>query len=381
MNILYLADPNSIHDIKWMSYFSKSHKCFLIARKEHLVNWDKERLKEFYNSYNIKVLGQVDDFSIKRFYNNRKEAKRIKKLIDKYSINVFHILYAEPNSLWALFRKKYNIPVIITTRGSDVLKGIQWFYERKDILALMMRYFYKKSFLSANVITSTSLYQTKRINSLFGRSDAEVVRTGVNIKLINKDTSSFFPNALPPDKPYVLFPRNMKPLFNHEFSIDAIFLLPDSIKHEYSFVFIDKDGSDLNYIKMIQGKMSKDNKISFVFLDRQPQSSVFELYRSAPLVVMNPLSDGSPVSAMEAMACKTPVILPPLNYDNDVFNNDTVTFFEEWTPESLALCIEKLLQPSPELDKKTNNAYDVVCKYGNYETEMQRLENIIRPLV
>jgi len=43
--------------------------------------------------------------------------------------------------------------------------------------------------------------------------------------------------------------------------------------------------------------------------------------------------------------------------------------------------MEKLLQPSPELDKKTNNAYDLIYKYGNYETEMQRLGKYYQFLV
>ncbi len=380
MNILYLADPNSIHDIKWMAYFSKSHQCFLIARKAHLVNWDEEKLHEFHNNYNINILGHVDDFSIKKFYSNIKEAKRIKKLIDKHSINVFHILYTEPNGLWAYYRKNFNAPVVLTTRGSDILLTIQRFFKRKDPLAFLLRYFYKKSFKQADIITSTSTSQKQKIKSIFGRDDIQIIRTGVDISKINISTENDFPIEFPSDKPYLFFPRNMKCLYNHEFSVDAIFLLPEKIKHQYSFVFIDKDGADKNYIEHIKKKMDADKKIDFIFLNRQPQLSVFELYKRASLVVMNSISDGSPVSAMEAMACKTPVILPPLNYDTDIFNDETVTFFGEWKPESLALCIEKLLQPSEALNNKINNAYEVVRKHGNYENEMMRLENIIRSL-
>ena len=40
MNILFLADPNSIHDIKWITNFNTKYNCYLISRdvKNHPVD-------------------------------------------------------------------------------------------------------------------------------------------------------------------------------------------------------------------------------------------------------------------------------------------------------------------------------------------------------
>lgn len=381
MNILFLADPNSIHDIKWMTFFSKEHFCYLIARKEHLIDWHKNQKSNFFADYNIEIVGSINDFSIKGFVFNFREAHKIKKILKKKQIDIFHIFYADPNALWAIFKGMFDVPLVLTTRGSDILLGIQNFFKRKDLLALILRRLYKLSFSNFNRITSTSLSQIKKINELFERDDVVKIYTGVDIISILVDTKVAFPTELSKKKPYIFFPRYMRSIYNHELALDSIGLLPEAIQQGFSFVFLDKNGPDQKYIQTIKDKMKANSDVDFVFLPRQKQSAVFELYKRASLVVMTPLSDGSPVSAMEAMACNTPLILPPLKYDEEIINNKTTFIFSEFNPHSLANVMVHVLTTPKASETIVESAFRTISEKCNREKEMNYLLSIYKSLI
>src|SRR5690606_1886260 len=116
-----------------------------------------------------------------------------------------------------------------------------------------------------------------------------------------------------------LMPRKMDPVYNHEFTLDAITLLSQVVKEKFAFVFLDADSHQKSYVKFIREK-AQFTGADVRFLPLQTPVRLISLYKQSTLVVMNPHSDGSPVTAMEAMACGKPVILPPLPYDEEIFS-------------------------------------------------------------
>ena len=381
MNILFLADPNAVHDLKWMSWFSGVHSCFLVAREQHLEGWTAGSRRKFKEETNIEILGSIADFSIRHFFRNKGGFDKLRQMLKEHSIDVFHILYAEPNGLWAYYRQKLEVPVVISTRGSDVLMGIRGFFRRKDPLALLLRYFYRKSFRAADLVTSTSSFQKKEIQRMLGREEAEIIYTGVELEKLQESDLACLPAEIPADRPFVFFPRLMKPVYRHEFSIEAIGLLPEHIKSSFSFVFVGANGPETEYIDKISNLMEKQKGVDFIFLNRQSRQALYALYKKAALVVMNPVSDGTPVSAMEAMACKTPVIMPPLQYDPALFNEQTVTFFEAWNPGSLEKSMRKLLETPERSHAKVETAFETVGLNGDYSTNMKKLESLLKSLL
>jgi hypothetical protein len=143
VNILYLADLSSIHDRKWIDYFLVNgfSNSYVILRKIHL-NSNKEWIKRC----GYRVIGTISDHSVIRFYRTFATLVKIRSLIKRYGIQCFHILYAEPNSLWAVYRKFLGCPTIITCRGTDVLKTIPEFFSRTNILKRIVSTLYQKSF-------------------------------------------------------------------------------------------------------------------------------------------------------------------------------------------------------------------------------------------
>lgn len=361
--ILYFADPNSVHDIKWISFFASEGqiKCYLLPRLSHYNSFMNSGIKKktISDADNFQILSPINDFSIVRFYRTLYDAYLIRRIILKEKIDVIHILYSEPNALWCLLKFIFSIPMIITTRGTDVLKTIPESFEKKDILNRVVAWAYKLAFKQADWVSTTSETQVKSIVHFSGRrSRMSIIRTGVDIKRLQEDTSLHFP--LRDSSPFLLFPRQIKPLYNHEFSLAALDLLPARIKEKYKVVFVGKNAGDMLYQERLEKIMNQQKEMKIEFIEEQDFGAICELYKRAALVIMTPRSDGSPVSAMEALICGSKLILGPLEYDSEVFSK--ATRLKRWDISELAATITDALDgliERPVLSEGEKNMMDL----------------------
>lgn len=376
MNILYLCTPTSIHDQKWF---------FNIATKEdanvYVLGEDADYLKDekFIHSCKenkIKVLDPIHSFSIKRLRKSLKTAKEINQIINKYQIDLVHIMFATPYAFWGNFIK---VPYVITTRGSDVLivapsllnsTGIRRIHDRFLFLVL------KRAFTKAKYITSTSQKQIEQIRTLFGinGTNLSLIRTGIAIKSIVDAGIDFLPASLK-NKNIIFSPRYIQPIYNLKLQIETIKLLPDWIIKEYTFVFIQGEGKLTEYQIDVIEQLKEINHLDYVIFEKLSQPEMWSCYHAAKLTIMVPHSDGTPNSALEAMAARCPLIMGHLDYDNQLFNSETCIQLKENKVESLVTAIELALQNYTEtlidnaLEKVANNVdlsnsvEKVVCIY------------------
>ena len=170
----------------------------------------------------------------------------------------------------------------------------------------------------------------------------------------------------------------MRPIYNHEFELMAIAKLSKKIKQEYSFVFLDEDSGDRKYVQKIKLLASEMHNANIIFLPKQEPKSLVKIFKNASLAVMTPKSDGLPVSAMEAMYCKIPLILGPLNYDEDVFGS-WVFKLKNWDSAELANTIAYAIENRNETNLE--KAAKVVELNGNSITEMKKVEELYESLV
>lgn len=370
MNILYIADPGSIHDIRWVRYFASKEdaRCFVVARRHHRK---ETGTAIFLRNPEVLLVGTIDDPSVVRPWQNWIQSYKIRRLVAKYRIDVIHVLYAEPNALWASWKRMFGVPVMVTTRGTDILRTIPEFFKSDGFIKKRVARNYLRAFMQADHITCTSGHQVKSLTALgVPSSRISLVRTGVDVKALVNSVSDL---AGLPDigKPFVLMPRNMSPAYNHEFTLDAIALLVPELRKRYAYVFVNADTTEKEYFSKIRTKASEVDA-DIVFLPSLPHEHLIALVRRASLVVMNPLSDGSPVTAMEAMAYRVPLILPPLPYDKVIFEN--VCTFDEWKASVLAGKItELLLAPADYLTSIVERNFARVNDYGNTDKELSRV--------
>lgn len=299
-----------------------------------------------------------------------RESNRLSILIEQHSIDLLHILYAEPNALWASMPDKLGVPVVITTRGSDILKTIPRFIEGRKLLSRLVANRYRKAFHAAAAITATSQAQIEALQRMFGVASSRVhlIRTGADDTLALSNTIASLPAELHGIR-YVFFPRAMHAVYRHEDALDAIALLPEAIRRSHHFVFIDADGSPTDYIRMIAERM-RTLEARIIWLNRQSPEALSAALKTAELVVMTPESDGSPVTAMESMMCRTAVVLPPLPYDPELFGEGVIVASSA-SPAGYANAIEGVL--TGKLKPNTDAAFNRVMATGNRRLEMTRL--------
>jgi len=382
VNILYIGDPNSIHDIKWMTFFSsqkEKYNCFLLTREvQYSFFFKKSDANSFLMEHGIVLVGFLHDFSIVNLFKTLKSVYLIKKLIIEKKIDLIHIFYANPNALWAVARGIFKVPLLITTRGTDILIDIPKFSGYSSLLKSVLFFLYNRAFRGADAVICTSARQVEFVKKLFNKENTYTIRTGVDVdSIFSFQSSNNFSYLV--GKKIILFPRLMHPIYNHQFCLNSIALLDKEMKKSIVFIFIGKDGSDQLYSLEILKKLELMDGISYHFFNSLSVDEMFTLYTLSNLIVMTPFSDGTPNSALEAMLFRKRVILGPVAYDEDLFNKNTVYKLKSFDPIELKNLIELLI--SEQNDILINNAYEAVMNFGNRKIEMNKVQKVYRSLI
>ena len=348
-----------------MEAMSRHHTCFVLVRHHHRDRIDPKNLER----RNLKHLGIVHDFSVRKFIQTLSTARTLARLIAEHRIDVLHLLYAEPNALWANFRHRFRCKIVLTTRGTDVLKTIPAFARKRTPLAQIVAKLYMKALERCDRITSTSLQQQAALLAFNPRLDASklvCIRTGIDVEAIDRALT------VEHSKRYVFFPRMMQPIYNHECALLAISKLPERVRSSYCFVFVDVDSSNTLYATKI-GQLMKQLPAEIHWLKRLESDALFGWMKGAAACVMTPHSDGTPVSALEALAAGTALLLPDLGYDVDLFG-DTASFYTPNDPSDLAIKLQHLLDhPNPA---QRRVAAERIKERASRTNEMDRLQRL-----
>ena len=371
--ILYIANGNSIHDLKWISYFSEQpekYSCYLLC--DTLCELSEET-KIAIDKSSIQLVKQINPISIKSPVKTWKAIRQYKRLVKDIEPDVIHVLFAAPNALWLNFSKN---PGVITMRGSDILLVIPALLNQVGIkssyFAFLFRQF-KKAFLKASVVTGTSYPQIEKATELFNGANLTLVRTGVEVEKINLiNQNELIPDFLR-EKEFVFSPRFMAPIYNIEFQLDAISKLDRNIIERFTFVFIRGKQFDEEYYQVQLKRLNQlkeDVNLSYHVIDYLDQPSMWMFLKKASLCLMTPISDGTPNSALEAMAAKCPLVISNLNYDKDLFENTCVKL-KSFDIEELVEVIEaSLIHYDLALLER---AYQQVLAQGNRTVEMEKM--------
>ena len=376
--ILYIANPESIHDIKWISYFSlrtDEYTCYLLSEKEQDISTEaKEKLIEL----NIHILPQLDGFSIRRPFMTLKSIVQLRKHVKSIRPDLLHVLFATPFALWINY---VTVKSIVTFRGSDILKVIPSLLDQKGIKKIYFHWLFrrfKSVFRKVEFVTCTSRSQEKKFRELFPATKVHLIRTGIDVERIRNLKCRGFPFHIPENKKVILSPRYFSPIYNIELHLNAIALLEKSELAPLFFVFIRGRNFDPSYSKSLGDRLNelRDLKgLDFIILDQLDQETLWMLNHRANLCIMTPLSDGTPNTALEAMATHTPLILPPLPYDEELFSKSCI-FLNSYDATELAEAIRTSLASYDSNLLET--AWKNVNSFGNRDKEMEKLRDLIQ---
>jgi glycosyltransferase involved in cell wall biosynthesis len=106
----------------------------------------------------------------------------------------------------------------------------------------------------------------------------------------------------------VLSPRALRPMYRHAVAIRATALLPDDV----TLLLVDWQ-PDAEYRAELERLVDELDLAGRVrFLPPVPHKALADYYRLSDVVVSLPTTDAFPVTALEAMACGTPIVMGEL---------------------------------------------------------------------
>ncbi|MBN8696781.1 MAG: glycosyltransferase [Bacteroidetes bacterium] len=378
MKIAFFADINDNHNQKWFKILAQKHELFVFTEKSNQL----KNKNIFLNSTeNIRIYPILEDrYSIKNLFFKHPLINEINLLLLTNEIEFVHSIYAVPYSFWA-FDTCIN-KHIITTYGSDMLVDYNQIFKKPVSLKNGISFYLLKTrleriFNNAAFITSTSFEQQKVIKTFTkDHKKLSIIRTGVdcNFFIENIEKYSNKKNHLT-----ILSNRAMRPLYNIDLIVDAFKLLTDSNpKMSGTQLVLLNYYTDEEYYRSILNKIKQYNlQKNITILTDLKFLDLIEQYACADLVIMIPSSDGTPVSGVETLLSKKPLILGDLNYDIDLFNKDTTWRTSNFSIESVCNAIEEVLSTSKDvIDSKTEKGRTQALNNADVYKEIKKIEHL-----
>ncbi len=358
-----------------MNYFAekKEYNVFVVGESR-----SSEDLVQELADKNMELLPSIVPFSIAHPLKNYQSIQQLKGYIRKYKIDLVHVLFATPYALWTNYIKT---PCFITTRGSDVLVVLPELKRAPIYKRIYFNWLYnqfKKALKNAQKITSTSELQRAKLAEMFDVR-ADVIRTGVEVEQIQQlDIKSNLPAPLH-DKEIVFSPRFMSDIYNISYQIDAIELLSSELLKKYTFLFIKGKNYNQTYFEIQLDRLNQiksKSGLDFIVIDYLTKKELWATFKNAKLTIMTPKSDGTPNSALEAMAARSPLILSDLPYDKSLFVNTCEKIALD-NPKVFAEKMEEMLR-NPPSQEELNKTFETVKTHGSRPLEMEKLDRLYK---
>ena len=378
--ILYIGDPLSVHDIKWVSFFSlrPDFETFFLVQESELKLLTEARRKQFADN-NITIVGPIKSYSLWRFWENKSSIETIRKVIQERKIDVVHTLFATPFALWT---PALNIPSVITTRGSDILVVLSSLQNQSGLRGIHSKLLlsrFKSAFLKSGAITCTSQGQLDRINKIFNSNiSAQIIRTGVNVEEIAQLKPSLKLPSIFNGKKIIFLPRYIQPIYRTELQLNAIMELPQEIRSQIAIILIKGSRVSADYYSKIEQLLASCGVFYHIF-ESLSQQEMWSAFKMSSVAIMTPKTDGTPNSALEAMAAKCPIILGNFDYDDDLFSEEFCLRMKTDSNSELSKLITNALSEYEE--EKLERAFVNISNKGNRPTEMNRLLEIYSNLL
>lgn len=364
MNILVVGNISSIHDEKWITFLSKNcANNFYIVQEEQNLPLTNEQKKN-YEECGVKILPNLPSFSLFQFWKSIKGWLQIKKWVIKYKIKCIHVIFPTPHIFWVNFCK---IPLIVSTRGSDVLVVTKELIEKPSIKNKILLNLFNRNLKKSNFITSTSELQKVFLeqNFDFTQNKVSIVRTGIDIDFIDHiDFEKKNNNEI-----RIFSPRFFSPIYNILYLIEAIQNLPISTKNKIHLQLVEGKNYSIDYRdKIIEKLKHVDFKYSIQAYFNKKE--LIQEYKKSDLVIMIPHSDGTPNSALETMICKVPLIISDLDYQSPLFS-ETCLLVNPKDIHQITLTIIKALEDYPSI--LLENGRLMTELHGDQKKEMMKI--------
>lgn len=377
MRICYLADGRYIHTRRWMSFFkSRGHDMHLVS----FVPLEPTHVRAL-EDIGVKYHGHIGAFHIKRFWLTLRDLKFLKRVLRHEQIDILHSHFLGSNSWYAALSNFH--PLVLTIMGGGDVRGPDWkpTGNRERLLT-------PHALRRADLVTSWSKVMADTVRT-FCRpgTPIEIIHGGVDLSRFHPGSDPYYLREkwkLPADAKIVFSPRLMRPLSNiTQIAAAAGEVLKKSPNTFFIFAAPGEEREEA-YESEVRDALRKAGAAGNVrFIGSIPHEEMADHHRLADVTVSIPSTDGTPMTALESMACGTPVIAGAIqDYDTRYFEpGETVLTAGIGNTSELSDALIKMLLDSDTAARISATAQKRVREYGSYETQMSRMEELYNRLL
>lgn len=349
MKLCYIADGRSIHVYRWMDYFRKQgHEILLLT--------DYPRT---YPDIPQHVIGNKKGNKLLHYFQCVRD---IKEEIQTFKPDIVHAHFISGYGYWAQMSKFH--PLVLTAWGSDIYVTPQ-----KKMISKMVT---RKALAQADLVTVDSIDLKSAVLKLESKTkNIELVIFGV-------DTTLFKPADKSVGQKMILSNRRLEPIYNIENIIRAASLM----KREFPDIqlIILGDGSEKENLKQLSNSLGLQSNVEF--RGEVKHEDLVSYLQAADVYISIPLSDGTSVSLLEAMACEKPVVVSDLPSNQEWVQQDINGKLV--LPES----VDVLARSTLELLRDPNSAQtmgkknrQIILDRAEFNSQMRLMEKLYTELL
>jgi len=364
MKILYIANGESIHTKRWLTWFIKrGHNVYLITPEISRINGlEKEYIFPF------KQKGGV--------IPRPKLILKIRKIIREINPDILHCHYIMGNGVYGALVNFH--PFVLTGWGGDITI--------KPYKSIFKRYLIKYSIKKSDFVTVFSKYLVDHLENLkFKPKKLEIIVPWEINSFQQKYTKEMkqLSNEInaPKNSFIILSPRNMQPLYRINRIIDSIPFVIEKYPNVI-FVFLKGFADEEYYQKILVDikKLSIQNNIRVIsrWLSDKEMAALHTL---SNVMISIPTMDQFAITVRESMVYGSVPIIGDLEIYRNIFDNNQVKFVSGNDSKEIADKITYLLGKPEEVKKiiKMNKIF--IKKYNATEKQLDEMEKIYFQLV
>jgi glycosyltransferase involved in cell wall biosynthesis len=295
MKLCFIANPNTSHTRRWLSYFARrGYDVHLIA--EH-------RLRTPFAEVTVHDLTAITNVRKLRYLV---WAVIVRRLVHRLRPDILHA-HQVSSAGWLGWAASHH-PFVVTPWGSDIYR-----HPQRSRLA---RWLAQRVLSSADLVTADSADLLARTIELGADPTcSHIIQWGVDLTTFSPvDERAELRSQLGLGSEFIILSaRAMRPIYQHNVTLEAIATVRQTIP-DVTFIFRDYNADPPDYAAQLARRaqfLGVSDAIRFIGPTARYED-VVNLYRAADLVVSVPASDGTPVSVLEALACGIPVIVSDL---------------------------------------------------------------------
>jgi len=308
-------------------------------------------------------------------------ASNISKIVAKNNIDLIHAHFAYPEGFCGLIAKgKETIPLIVTIHGYE----LNVVPEVKYGLLLSRRYAFivKKVLEKADLILAVSKDLCRKAKLLSDKSNVIYLPNAVDTELFYPPDSLEEKFAIrrklfniEEENIVLINTRHLRPVYDHFTLLAGLAYLRkiDPKMYRRTKLVIVGDGPLRKYIELFAYNLNVSKNL--VIIGYQPRRLMPMLMRAADIYVNTSLSEGMPLSILEAMATGLPVISTSVGGILDLIKHEENGFLiPPKDYRKLALSIQRLVKGELMHKMGKLNRYKIV---GDFSIE-QKLNRLIK---